>query len=109
LTPVDALNGWHAVCCVTRRGDNMSLLLFLVFGFVVGLLARALLPGRQSMGMIMTAVLGMVGSFIGGLIGNMISGDPVGQVHTAGLLGSVLGAIAVLAAVSGFSRRGLTH
>lgn len=87
----------------------MSLLLFLVFGFVVGLLARALLPGRQSMGMIMTAVLGMIGSFVGGLVGNMITGDPIGTVHAAGLLGSVLGAIVVLAAVSGFSRRGFSH
>jgi uncharacterized membrane protein YeaQ/YmgE (transglycosylase-associated protein family) len=78
----------------------MSLLVFLVFGFVVGLLARALLPGRQSMGMIMTAVLGMVGSFLGGLIGNMITGDPIGEIHPAGLLGSVLGAIVVLGVTS---------
>lgn len=87
----------------------MSLLLFLVFGFVVGLLARALLPGRQSMGLIMTAVLGMVGSFLGGLVGNMITGDPIGTVHAAGLLGSVLGAIIVLAVVSGVGRHRFSH
>jgi len=83
----------------------MSLLVFLVFGLVVGLLARALLPGRQGMGMLMTAVLGMVGSFLGGLVGNMITGDPIGDIHPAGLLGSVLGAIVVLALVSGVGRR----
>lgn len=87
----------------------MSLLLFLVFGFVVGLLARAVLPGRQSMGLIMTAVLGMVGSFLGGLVGNMITGDPIGQIHAAGLIGSVVGAVVVLAAVSGFGRRSFSH
>ncbi|HVY27038.1 MAG TPA: GlsB/YeaQ/YmgE family stress response membrane protein [Polyangiaceae bacterium] len=81
----------------------MSLLLFLVFGFVVGLLARALLPGRQSLGIVMTTVLGMVGSFLGGLIGNMLTGDPIGQVHAAGILGSVIGAIIVLA-VTGMGR-----
>lgn len=87
----------------------MSLLLFLVFGFVVGLLARAVLPGRQSMGLLMTAVLGMVGSFLGGLVGNMITGDPIGQIHAAGLIGSVVGAVVVLAAVSGFGRRSFSH
>lgn len=81
----------------------MSLLVFLLFGFVVGLLARALLPGRQSMGIIMTTVLGMIGSFLGGLVGNMLSGDPIGQVHPAGMLGSVIGAIIVLA-VTGMGR-----
>lgn len=75
----------------------MSLLLFLVFGFVVGLLARALLPGRQSMGIVMTMVLGMIGSFLGGLIGNMLTGDPIGTLHPAGIIGSVIGAIVVLA------------
>ncbi len=83
----------------------MSLLLFLVFGFFVGLLARALMPGRQSMGLIMTTVLGAIGSFLGGLIGNMISGDPIGQIHPAGIIGSVLGAIIVLAVTGMGSRR----
>jgi uncharacterized membrane protein YeaQ/YmgE (transglycosylase-associated protein family) len=86
----------------------MSFLLFLVFGLVVGLLARALLPGRQSMGMVMTTVLGMVGSFLGGLIGNMLTGDPIGSVHPAGILGSVLGAIIVLA-VTGMGRHRFSH
>jgi uncharacterized membrane protein YeaQ/YmgE (transglycosylase-associated protein family) len=83
----------------------MSLLLFLVFGFFVGLLARALMPGKQSMGLIMTTVLGAIGSFLGGLIGNMISGDPIGQIHPAGIIGSVLGAIIVLAVTGMGSRR----
>ena len=81
----------------------MSLLWFLLFGFVVGLLARALLPGRQGMGFVMTMLLGVIGSFFGGLIGNLISGVPFDRVHPAGLLGSVLGAIVVLA-VTGMGR-----
>lgn len=82
----------------------MGLLLFIVFGLVVGLLARAILPGRQSMGMIGTAVLGMVGSLIGGLIGTMISDNEPTRVHAAGLIGSILGAILVLAVVSRLRR-----
>jgi len=81
----------------------MSIVLFLIFGFVVGLLARAVLPGRQGMGLVMTAVLGVIGSFLGGLIGNMISGVPFDRIHPAGLLGSVLGAVIVLA-VTGMGR-----
>ena len=82
----------------------MSLLIFLLFGFFAGLLARALLPGRQSMGIIMTTLLGAMGSFLGGLLGNFISGQPWDRIHPAGLIGSVLGAIIVLA-VTGMGGR----
>jgi uncharacterized membrane protein YeaQ/YmgE (transglycosylase-associated protein family) len=83
----------------------MGLLLFVLFGLVVGFLARAILPGRQSMGLIMTAVLGMVGSLLGGFLGSMVSGDDVMRVHSAGLIGSIIGALVVLALVSMGTRR----
>jgi uncharacterized membrane protein YeaQ/YmgE (transglycosylase-associated protein family) len=75
----------------------MSLLLFLLFGFVVGLIARAIMPGNQGMGIIKTTLLGAVGSFVGGLLGNLISGGSLFAVHTAGWIGSVLGAVILLA------------
>jgi uncharacterized membrane protein YeaQ/YmgE (transglycosylase-associated protein family) len=77
----------------------MSILLFLLFGFVVGLIARALVPGNQDMGIVKTTLLGAVGSFVGGLIGNLISGDGLTSVHSAGWIGSVVGAIVLLAVV----------
>jgi uncharacterized membrane protein YeaQ/YmgE (transglycosylase-associated protein family) len=83
----------------------MGLLLFVLFGLVVGFLARAILPGRQSMGLIMTAVLGMVGSLLGGFLGSMVSGDDVMRVHSAGLIGSIIGALIVLALASMGRRR----
>jgi len=83
----------------------MGLLLFVLFGLVVGFLARAILPGRQSMGLIMTAILGMVGSLLGGFLGSMLSGEGFGRVHSAGLLGSILGALIVLALATMGSRR----
>jgi uncharacterized membrane protein YeaQ/YmgE (transglycosylase-associated protein family) len=83
----------------------MGLLLFIVFGLVVGFLARAILPGRQSMGIIMTAILGMVGSLLGGFVGSMISDNDVTRVHSAGLIGSVIGALIVLALASMGGRR----
>jgi uncharacterized membrane protein YeaQ/YmgE (transglycosylase-associated protein family) len=83
----------------------MGLLLFIVFGLVVGFLARAIMPGRQSMGIIMTAILGMVGSLLGGFVGSMISDNDVTRVHSAGLIGSIIGALIVLALASMGGRR----
>ena len=83
----------------------MGLLVFLIFGLFVGFLARALMPGRQSMGILMTSALGMVGSLLGGFLGSLISHEEVTRVHSAGLIGSVLGALLVLALVSMGSRR----
>jgi uncharacterized membrane protein YeaQ/YmgE (transglycosylase-associated protein family) len=81
----------------------MHLLLFLVFGFFVGLIARAVMPGTQKMGIVKTTVLGALGSFAGGLLGNLITGDPLGRVHSAGWIGSILGAI-ILMVIFGRSR-----
>jgi uncharacterized membrane protein YeaQ/YmgE (transglycosylase-associated protein family) len=83
----------------------VGLLWFLVFGLFVGFLARAILPGRQSMGLIMTSALGMVGSLLGGFLGSMISHEEVTRVHSAGLIGSIIGALLVLALVSMGGRR----
>jgi uncharacterized membrane protein YeaQ/YmgE (transglycosylase-associated protein family) len=75
----------------------MHLLLFLIFGFFVGLIARAVMPGKQQMGIVKTTLVGAVGSFVGGLLGNLISGDPLGRIHAAGWIGSVLGALVLMA------------
>jgi uncharacterized membrane protein YeaQ/YmgE (transglycosylase-associated protein family) len=75
----------------------MHLLLFLVFGFVVGLIARAVMPGTQKMGIVRTTLIGAGGSFVGGLLGNLLSGDPLGGAHSAGWIGSVLGALILMA------------
>jgi len=83
----------------------VGLLLFVVFGLVVGFLARAIMPGRQSMGILLTSALGMAGSLLGGFVGSMISHEGVTRVHSAGLLGSVIGALLVLALVSMGGRR----
>ena len=80
----------------------MGLLMFLIFGFVVGLIARFLMPGSQSLGLVKTTLLGAAGSFFGGLLGNLVSGDALGRVHAAGWIGSVLGALLLLFI---FSRR----
>jgi uncharacterized membrane protein YeaQ/YmgE (transglycosylase-associated protein family) len=86
----------------------MSILAFIILGLIAGFIARAIMPGRQAMGLIATALLGMVGSLIGGFLGSLISGDRVFDLHAAGIIGSVIGALVVLALTgAGRHRRAL--
>ncbi|HMK51342.1 MAG TPA: GlsB/YeaQ/YmgE family stress response membrane protein [Thermodesulfobacteriota bacterium] len=69
----------------------------IIVGFIVGLIARAIVPGAQHMGFIMTTILGIVGSLVGGLIARLFSKPPEGsKFHPAGFLLSILGAIVLL-------------
>jgi uncharacterized membrane protein YeaQ/YmgE (transglycosylase-associated protein family) len=77
----------------------MGIIAWIVFGFIIGLIARALVPGRQSMGFIMTTVLGVAGSLIGGFVGQAISGGDATGFHGAGFIGSLIGAIVLLLVV----------
>jgi len=75
----------------------MGIIAFIVIGLVAGLIARALLPGRQSMGLIATTLLGIAGSFVGGFIGSLFSSrGNAFDLHPSGLIFSVVGAMAVL-------------
>lgn len=74
----------------------MAIIMFIVFGLIVGFIARALMPGRQGMGWMMTAVLGVVGSFVGGFLVSLITDNRVTDFNTAGVIGSVVGALLVL-------------
>ena len=69
-----------------------------VIGFIVGLIARAILPGTQSLGIILTAVLGIAGSFAAGFAGQALGWYTQGQ--PAGFLASIVGAIVLLFIVS---------
>lgn len=87
----------------------MGILFFIVFGFIVGLLARALMPGEQKMGFIMTTVLGVTGSFIGGFLTSLFTNHRVTDFHTAGIIGSVIGALVLLFAAGGLFRSRRAH
>ena len=79
----------------------MHIIGFLIFGLIVGLLARAIYPARQPMGWLATSVLGMIGSLVGGLIGHALWGgssaaDGSWGFTPGGLISSIIGAILVL-------------
>jgi uncharacterized membrane protein YeaQ/YmgE (transglycosylase-associated protein family) len=88
----------------------MGIIAFIIVGLIAGLIARAILPGRQSMGLIATALLGIVGSFVGGLIGNLFSRNrSLFDLHPSGILMSVIGSIVVLMLVGMAGRRRRVH
>ena len=70
--------------------------MFLV-GIVVGLVARFIMPGSEHLGLLMTGVLGVAGSFVGGLISRLFSKPADGAVvHPAGIIMSIIGALILL-------------
>jgi uncharacterized membrane protein YeaQ/YmgE (transglycosylase-associated protein family) len=83
----------------------MQLIWFIVVGFLAGLIARALMPGKQSMGLGLTTLLGIVGSFVGGFISSLFSREPVSLFRPSGIIGSVIGALVVLAIYLAVSHR----
>ncbi len=74
----------------------MGIIAWIVFGFIVGLIARAVVPGRQGMGFILTTVLGIAGSLVGGLIGSAIGGGSATGFQPSGFIGSLIGAVVLL-------------
>jgi uncharacterized membrane protein YeaQ/YmgE (transglycosylase-associated protein family) len=72
----------------------MGILGWILFGLVVGALAKLLMPGRDPGGLIVTMLLGIVGAVLGGFLGRALGF--YGPQEGAGLLMSILGAIVVL-------------
>lgn len=65
----------------------------IVFGLIVGIIAKFIMPGKDPGGLIVTAIIGMVGSLIGTFIGRVLWG---GAGYESGWITSILGAILLL-------------
>ena len=82
----------------------MGIIVTIIVGFIVGLIARAIMPGTQAMGFIMTTILGIVGALLAGYGGAALGlygpGQPVGWIA------SVIGAIIVLWIYGMVSKKG---
>jgi uncharacterized membrane protein YeaQ/YmgE (transglycosylase-associated protein family) len=80
----------------------------MIIGFFAGLIARALVPGKQSMTILQTILLGVIGSFVGGFLGRLLFHHGSGFVQTSSWIGSIVGAIiALLIYIQVEQRRGL--
>jgi uncharacterized membrane protein YeaQ/YmgE (transglycosylase-associated protein family) len=73
----------------------MGILSWILFGLVVGVIAKLLMPGRDPGGFIITILLGIAGALIGGFIGRALGF--YGENQGAGWIMSILGAIVLLA------------
>ena len=74
----------------------MGIIGWIVFGLIVGAIARLLMPGRQPMGIILTMLLGIAGAFVGGFIGSTISGQQMDLSNPSGWIGAILGSLLLL-------------
>jgi uncharacterized membrane protein YeaQ/YmgE (transglycosylase-associated protein family) len=73
----------------------MDILLWIVFGLVVGIVAKFLMPGNDPGGIFLTIILGIVGAMLGGWVGRVLGFYREGE--PAGFLMAVVGAVIVLA------------
>lgn len=72
-----------------------TILGWLLFGLIAGFIARALVPGKDDIGILRTIVLGVVGSVLGGLVFGLLTVGIRG-FQPAGWIGSIIGAVVVL-------------
>ena len=74
------------------------ILYLVILGLVAGFLARAIVPGKDSLSIVGTMVLGIVGSFVGGFIGYVLTHHHAkdGAFQASGIIGSVVGAVIAL-------------
>ena len=74
------------------------IVVLIVIGLIAGLIARLLLPGRDNIGLLGTIAVGIIGSFVGGFVWELVEYHTIetSHFHSAGLLGSIVGAFIVL-------------
>lgn len=69
---------------------------FIVAGLIIGLLARLILPGKQSIGLPLTLLLGVIGSIIGGTLANLIGSGDIFELNVIGFVVAVVASVALL-------------
>jgi uncharacterized membrane protein YeaQ/YmgE (transglycosylase-associated protein family) len=83
----------------------MHILWMLIVGLVIGALAKAIMPGRDPGGIVITMVIGVVGALLAGFLGRSLGW--YGENEGAGIIASILGSIILLAGYRAFAGRRL--
>jgi uncharacterized membrane protein YeaQ/YmgE (transglycosylase-associated protein family) len=72
---------------------------FIVFGLVVGALARLLLPGKQHLSLIATLLIGVVGSVIGGVVASLLGTGDIWELNFLGSIVAIISAVVLIMAI----------
>jgi len=79
---------------------------FLVFGLVVGVIARLIKPGKQNLGWLGTLALGVIGSLIGGFVASGLGTGDYGELNVLGAIVAIIAAVLLVGVVEGLLGRG---
>jgi len=85
----------------------MGILGWILFGFVIGLIARAIMPGKDALGLVGTTMLGILGALLGGWLGRVLG--LYGPNEGAGFIAATFGAVLVLLVYNVIRRRRSRH
>ncbi len=83
----------------------MAIIGFLVFGLVVGAIARLIKPGKQHLSVLMTLLLGVVGSIIGGIVASALGTGDIFELNILGSIVAIIAAFLLIGVAEGMSRK----
>jgi uncharacterized membrane protein YeaQ/YmgE (transglycosylase-associated protein family) len=89
----------------------MSIIAFLVFGLVIGAVARLIKPGKQNLSVLATLALGVVGALIGGVVATALGTGNFGELNILGTIVAIIAAVLLIGVAEGISggRRSVRH
>ena len=87
----------------------MAIIGFLVFGLVVGALARLIKPGKQNLSILATLLLGVVGSLIGGVVASALGTGDIWELNILGAIVAIIAAVLLIGVAEGMSGRNKAH
>lgn len=87
----------------------MAIIGFLVFGLVVGALARLIKPGKQNLSILATLLLGVVGSLIGGVVASALGTGDIFELNVLGAVVAIIAAVLLIGVAEGLSGRNKAH
>ncbi|HSJ13344.1 MAG TPA: GlsB/YeaQ/YmgE family stress response membrane protein [Longimicrobiales bacterium] len=86
----------------------MGIIGFLVFGLIVGAVARLIKPGKQDLSLAMTLALGVVGSLIGGVVASFLGTGSIMELNILGSIVAIIAAVLLIGVAEGMSGKRTT-
>lgn len=87
----------------------MAIIGFLVFGLVVGAIARLIKPGKQNLSLLMTLLLGVVGSLIGGVVASALGTGDIWELNILGAIVAIVAAVLLIGVAESMSGKNKAH